>query len=353
MAFHIDPTPPQSENRLLAPLPSRPENIARLKIFLAGCEAYFDDHFGCRRVLVMWHNKLKWSLFRESNARSVLVGTDGWMFLSSGQMIEHFHGALQFTEKQLNDWQKLLEHRRDWLARHGIQYIFVLAPDKHSIYPEYLPAWLKDLGGRTKADQFVAYMKAHSTVEVLDLRPLLLAAKKSAPVYLKTDTHWNQFGAFITCEDVIQTLAQRELPGLVPVALESFERTNRITAGGDLANLLGIRAGMAESNAVFFTPKPELPALETSDPAGEHYRDMAFASNPHGSGLAVVYQDSFGRCWVPFLGYHFGRVEFYFQYELDGARLEPNKPVVVINEMLERMFNTTDPEELMTHDNLR
>jgi hypothetical protein len=187
-------------------------------------------------------------------------------------------------------------------------------------------------------------------VEVLDLRPALLAAKKTAPVYLKTDTHWNQLGAFIACENVIQTLARHQLPGLVPVALDSFDRTNRLAAGGDLVNLRGIRISMAESNAVFFTPKTNLPPLETVIPTGERVKDLAIAKNSQGSGLAMVYTDSFGRRWIPFLGYQFGEADFFWQYHLDGPLIERRKPVVVINEMLERFFNVTDPRELFSQD---
>jgi len=348
MAFHVDPTSPPSENRLLTPFPPRPDGMAGLKKFLAGWEAYFNDHFGCRKVLVRWHNKLKWSLFKEKSVRNVLVGTDGWMFFSASQMVEHFRGALQFTDQELADWRKLLEHRRDWLAQRGIKYLFVLAPDKQSIYPERLPAWLKNLGGRTKVDQLFAHMRAHSTVEMLDLRPALFAAKKSAPVYLKTDTHWNKFGAFVACEEVVRALAEHQVPGLAPVALDSFDRTNQLVAGGDLARGIGI--SMTESNAVFFTPKPELPVLEIFVPTGEHIKDMAFAKNPQGHGRAMVHTDSFGRRWIPFLGYQFGEADFFWQYHLDGPLIERQKPVVVINEMLERFFNVTDPRELFSKD---
>ena len=352
MVFHFDPTKAQSENRLLAAFPPRPQSVGNVKKFLVGCDSYFNDNFGCRKVLVRWHNKLKWSLFQEKNARDVLVGNDGWFYLSAAWMIENFRGTLQLTEPELQGWQKLLERRRDWLAQRGIKYVFVFAPDKHSIYPEYLPPWLKDLGGRTKADQFFAYMKSHSTVEVLDLRPALLAAKKSAPVYLKTDTHWNQIGSFIACENIVQTLARLQVPGLVSVTLDSFDRTNRIVAGGDLVDMRGICISMAESNAVILTPKPGLPALETFIPTGEHVKDMATAKNPQGHGLAMVYTDSFGRRWISFLGYQFGEADFFWQYQLDGPLIERQKPVVVINEMLERFFNLADPKALYAQDML-
>jgi len=352
MAFHLDPTKPQSENRLLAAFPSRPQNIGGVKKFMAGWEAYFNDHFGCRRCLVMWHNKLMWSLFEDKNARNVLVGPDGWFFISEPWMIEHFRGAMQFTDAQLHDWQKLLEHRRDWLAQRGIKYVFVIAPEKYTIYPEHLPVWLKDLGGRTKSDQFYAYMKAHSTVEVLDLRPMLSAAKKTTPVYLKTDTHWNELGAFLASEELVRALGEHQLPELAPLSLDSFDLTHRLTAGGDLVNIRGIRISMAESNAFFLTPKPSLPVLETFIPTGEHVMDQATAKNPRGHGLAMVYTDSFGRGWISFLSYQFGEADFFWQYHLNGPLIERRKPVVVVNEMVERFFNVMDPMELFAKDAL-
>ena len=348
--FHIDPTSPPSENRLLVEFPPRPHGFADVKQFLAGWERYFGDHFGCRKVLVMWNNKLKWSLFHEKSVRNVLWGTDGWMYFSAAQMIEHYRGALQFSETELSNWQKLLEHRRDWLAKRGIKYIFILAPDKQSVYPENLPAWLQKLGGRTKADQFFAYMQAHSTVEVLDPRPVVLAAKKDAPVYQKTDTHWNSYGAFVAGAEVIRTLAANQLPELAPLALDRFDYTNRLAAGGDMARSLGL--SMTESNAFFFTPKPGLPAVETFEPTGQHIKEMSYAKNPQGHGCAVIYHDSYGRYWVPFLGYDFAEADFFWQYQLDPAFIEKHKPVVVVNEMLERFFNVADPNELSAREAL-
>lgn len=353
VALHIDPATPPSENRLLATRPPAPTaSLAGLKVFFAGWETYFNDHFGCRKTLVTWQNKLKWALFEEKNTRNVLMGDDGWFYASEKRMVENFRGALPLTEPELQAWQKLLERRRDWLAARGIKYLFVFAPDKQTIYPEHLPAWLKNLGGRTKADQFVAYMQSHSTVEVLDLRPVLLAAKSATPIYFKTDTHWNKLGAFIACGAVVGKLAQAGLPGLVPLTTNDFTLTPCLEPGGDLVNLRGIRIAMAESNAIVLAPKPALPELSIFIPKGAHIMDEATANNPLGSGRALVHTDSFGRAWIPFLGYHFHETDFFWQYHLNGPVIEQRKPVVVINEMLERFFNVADPNELAAQDRL-
>ena len=47
---------------------------------------------------------------------NVLVGTEGWMYFSASHMAEYFRGTLPLSERDLDAWRKILEHRRDWLA---------------------------------------------------------------------------------------------------------------------------------------------------------------------------------------------------------------------------------------------
>jgi len=349
--FHLDPTRAPVENRLASEFPQWPHSLAGLKPFLAAIEAYFDDHFGCRNCLVMWHNKLNWTLFKTKENHEALVGREGWLYYADGQMVEHFRGILQFSDPELAGWKKLLERRRDWLAQRGIQYIFVIAPDKQSVYPEYLPDWLKNAGGKTKLDQFLDYMRVtHSTVQILDLRPALRTGKKFTSVYQKTDTHWNNLGAFFAYTNLICTLAEHQLPGLKPVSLDQFNHTNLFGPGGDLTHILGI--SQTESNLVSMDPGHELPAVEIFKPTGVHVKDMCYAKNSQGRGRAIVYHDSFGRYWTRFLGYHFGEVDFFWQYNLNPTVIEQQKPVIVINEMLERFFNLADLKALSDQDAL-
>ncbi len=349
--FHFDYAPAPNEKRLLAAFPKLEPGVGGLKKYLAGLEAYFNDHFGCRKCLVLWNNKWKWELFRDQSLRhESIVGRDGWLYLAECQMVEHYRGVLQLTPQDLSDWQMLLERRRDWLAQRGIKYIFVIAPDKPSIYPEFLPLWLTKVRPETKLDQFFAYMRAHSTVEVLDLRAPLIAARKIAPTYFQTGTHWNQFGAFESYQDLIKALSKDQLPGLMPVPLESFDLTNRLEPGSDLADFLGLT--LTESNAVHLIPKPGLPPLETSVVPRDKPGPL-FTKNPQARGCAIVFQDSFGRYWAPFLGYNFGEVGYVWQYNFDPALIEKKNPMVIISEMVERNFNVTDPGKLQAGETLK
>jgi alginate O-acetyltransferase complex protein AlgJ len=347
--FHFDHARQPNEKRLLATFPKLAPGVDGLRKYLAGLDAYFSDHFGCRKLLVSWHNKLKWKLFHDVTVRNVLIGRDGWFFLADKQMVEHQRGVRQFTPEELRDWQTLLERRRDWLAQRGIKFLFVVAPDKASIYPDELPAWMTKVRPETKLDQFTAHMRTHSTVEILDLRESLCAARQIAPTYLKTDTHWNLFGSFVGYQELVKALS-RQLPGIQPVPLDSFERQTSLGSGGDLVNMLGIRAG--DSNYVSFTPKTNLPPLKLHLPPEKLPKDPMFSDNPQAAGDAIIFHDSFANSWVPFLAYNFRHVDYVWQYELDVKTIEREKPTVIIVEMFELFFNVTDPKELMRKDAL-
>ena len=56
-------------------------------------------------------------------------------------------------------WRTAIEGRRDWLAERGVRYVFGLAPNKPSIYPEMLPNHIRRRRGRTRMDRFKEYLE--------------------------------------------------------------------------------------------------------------------------------------------------------------------------------------------------
>jgi hypothetical protein len=301
---------------------------------------------------------LKLHLFKDRSVYKVVVGRNGWLYWGELQMVDHFLGLARFSPPQLESWRLLLERRRDWLARQGIQYLVVIPPDKQTVYPDQLPAWLANAAPphrETKLDQFLAYLHAHSTVEILDLRPALIAARKEAPTYLLNDSHWNSFGGFVACQELIKTLSRR-LPGLPPLNLADFQWTNVPSTGGDLAQMIGLAD--PEKNYFRFQPGPTLPGLHTNgDLTLKTAWGMARVLTVENPGSlpqsAVIFHDSFGLAWQQFLGYDFKRVVFeYENHDFNRELIRANSPTVVVNEMLERYFNTHDPDEMLAKDAL-
>src|ERR1017187_11022179 len=74
----------------------------------------------------------------------------------------------------------------------------------------------------SKLQQLADYMKTHSTVEFIDLTQSLTDAKKIRVEYLKTDTHWNSFGAFVAYQTLAQALT-RQFPELQPLPADTYD----------------------------------------------------------------------------------------------------------------------------------
>src|SRR5205814_1172135 len=104
-----------------------------------------------------------------------------------------------------------LLRRRDYLATRGIGYIVTVAPEKFSIYPEYLPPWVAR-APRTRFDRVAHALASIPGLNFIDLRPALTAAKAGERVYYMTDSHWNYLGASVAYLNLMREV-QRVAPG--------------------------------------------------------------------------------------------------------------------------------------------
>jgi len=152
---------------------------------------------------------------------------------------------------------------------------------------------------------------------------------------------------------LVEELADQQLLKVEPMPLDAFESTNRLAPPGDMIPFAGV--DLLESNAVFFSPKPFTPHLETITRILSGHTETKVTRNPNALGSAVLYHDSFGDYWIPFLGYNFGQV--YYLYNnmfksqfMDAKFLEQEKPAVVMVEVVERFFNVANPKELLAEE---
>ena len=84
-----------------------------------------------------------------------------------------------FTKEELNDFARSLTKIDDWLKNRGIEYLYIIAPNKHTIYFEHLPDYIKKINDKSAMDQLMSIQK-HTNVNVLDLRDCLFDEKKAS-----------------------------------------------------------------------------------------------------------------------------------------------------------------------------
>ena len=89
----------------------------------------------------------------------------------------------------------------------NINYIISIYPNKHTIYSELLPNYLTSgiLDTCSFYDQFKTAM-AYNSLPFLDLRDSINSQKNVMTLYRRTDTHYNQMGAYFAYRSMMYQL---------------------------------------------------------------------------------------------------------------------------------------------------
>jgi len=264
------------------------------------------------------------------------------MYFGSERSIDDTLGQISLGENRLQIWGMLLQNRKDWFERQGIRYLFFIAPDKQSIYPEYLPEpYRKRASAHKRMDQLMDYLKRYTDVPIVDLRPILIDAKRRQPVYYRTDTHWNWYGgwtAYQALMDVIEPWfpdIDRLKDDRIDVAEISFE-------SGDLAARFGSTGTFRETEKAVWVPHP------CSKKVQRVFNELSYIKKcPQAGRRVLVLHDSYFNAIEPFLSETFG-VSMYLwkkypemeSYDHEWVRqiIAEYRPDLVIEERAERFL---------------
>jgi hypothetical protein len=335
-----------NEFRNPAKFPAVALHPAALASFPGGFEAWFDDHIALRRPLIRSHSVVRVGVFGLSPHHSVLVGEDGWLYRGSNEAIACYRRDDPFTEDELAAWRAHLESVRDGLAKVGVGFSFLIAPEKSSIHPEHMPPRLAPVSGRpSRCDQLVEYLGARSTLDVIDPRAALLAGKRGEDVYFPTGVHWNEVGAHIAYLETLPRIA-RSVAGLVPHPREAFEES----AGIDREEDLGRRIELGEWYGAYgpVLTLPGAPPIQVDPPRLDLLGGPVVYTNPAGPATRlVVLRDSFADNLAPYLSLHFGKVTLlgtrFIPPEKLADRLLQERPTFVLFELDELELVMRDP----------
>ena len=332
-----DGADPAAENRELAAFPRFEPTWRSVATFGPALGAWFDDHFGFRALLVRWYGETRLFGLGVSPSAAVAKGRDGWFFYADDKAIEDFANDPPMDPEAIDNWVRALVAARDWLKARGIAYIFTIAPDKHVIYAGEMPHTLVKVAPVSRTDQLIVAAR-DAGIEAVDPRPELFAAKPDERLYQKTDTHWNDRGAFLAYRQIID--AVRAIRPDVPPAWgrDDFRPETRTIAGMDLAGMMGLTRALTEDDLRLVPRRPR--HARVIEPAGAEptAEEGRLVTVIPGSTLprALVIRDSFGSRLVPFLSEHFSRAVYLWQNDFLPDDVLREKPDVVIQEIVGR-----------------
>jgi hypothetical protein len=274
---------------------------------------WFEDRIGLRNTLVEIGAQLNLEILRVSTNRDVLIGNGGWLFWTDYEkkpavMMLDLQGELRLQSTEITSINSNLHSIADAFARCGKTALITVVPNKQSIYRENLlpeskvfPSRLDDLLG--KLDPFARSI-------ILDAREPLRRAKETQglPLYFKTDSHWNELGAFVVYRGIVERL---ERVGAIYrpelASLNHYDMKWEPFAGGDLSVQMLQAPWLFSDDTVHLLPKPTLPGAQ------QVYVDQIHSiyQNDRGQGRLMLMGDSFSALLKRFLSHHFKEVDHH------------------------------------------
>ncbi len=349
--FIKTPEIPAYENRKRADFPHIHLKKNDLKLLPDQLEIYLNDRIGFRDKLMQMQIWLDRDLFQGSSSNKVAIGPQGWLFLKEQTPFDQPHPLPELFEKQVQDWCDEIARRQNWLENRGRHYVLLIAPDKHTIYPEELPKcyqyWVKN----SLLDALIQKAKSRH-LHVVDLRENLLAIKNEKQVYCKFDTHWNDEATWLASHSLLQQF-QQWYPQIDNPSRSEFYMKIEPFAQFDLYRQLGYSEVASEpyitihkkQSSGFVRESIELPAKDLSRfltylPASRSKsQNIAKPAKPRVLFLHTSFGARILPIWQESLPELINIPTIWFPKEL----IEQYSPDIVCEEIVERMLKLPVP----------
>jgi alginate O-acetyltransferase complex protein AlgJ len=289
---------------------------------------YFSNHFFLRDRGVIWINEIL-SHFGSRTFHDVLVGKNGWLYLTDEDNLSYYQCDQPFTPAELERIVARVKDLRDFSRENGAEFVLLIAPDKESIYPEYLPDGIQKSGKTCRLDQALQTLK-EAGLGAPDLRVPLREQKTKSQVYFKTDTHWNDTGAFLVYQTIFSDLKKR-FP-TAEIWTPSDFKPSLEEKSGDLAHLIPLLRPITETTMVLEPARERKAVVSQGGDTKTMVSESGISSNPN----AVIFRDSFFMGLLPFFAESFNRAVYRWSFDFDHDLIRTEKPNLVIYELAER-----------------
>ena len=159
---------------------------------------------------------------------------------------------LKAFRNRVNTYLKNFRKRAD---RNDVDIIYVLIPNKTSLYPEYLVDDTKQENYKTRYEQIVESLQMTDVV-TLDMRPVFEAEKaKGSKLYYDTDSHITEYAGYLVYKAICDEMAKRFPTAAARDLATEFTSEEKTFTGGDVIGHLGIDPTHVSEKATVYTPK--------------------------------------------------------------------------------------------------
>ena len=314
-------------NQALARRPALRDAEGKLNAeYPAQMARYLEDNYFLRQDMITAWSALNDRVLHTSISDSVIRGTDGWLYFAD--TLDDYTGLGPMERRDLFSAARNLSLMREYCEGLGARFLFTIAPNKNSLYPEHMPCF-SSLGGGRNAAGLTAGL-AEEGVPYLDL--FTVFREQDETLYFTQDSHWNSKGAALAADAVCRELGETSDYFAGPFSPEADHKS-------DLYDMLYPAGRALETDQKY---DGELNFTYDSPIRGPDSLTI-MTSGASGGGSLVMFRDSFGNLLYPYLADHFAsalfsrstyRVNLAQQREADFVVLElveRNLPYLIQN----------------------
>ena len=217
--------------------------------------------------------------------------------------------------------------------RSDVDIIYVLIPNKVSVYPEKLAEGTVQENYKTRYEQVVESLQMTSAVTI-DMRAVFEEEKeKGSKLYYDTDSHLTEYGGYLVYKAICDELTKRFPTAAARDLASDFTSEEKVLKGGDVIRHLLLTSDSITETATLYTPKFSLKMGNEDEriatASGYIYKfdkyasedsmllatgvdtldyKLLFATNRKDLPCALIYRDSFASGFADILCERFNRV---------------------------------------------
>ena len=279
---------------------------------------YIADRFAFRQEMVTAWSAINAKVFSGSVEEQVILGSDGWLYYR--ETLDDYLGR-GMSDEELEYAARNLALMQEYAENQGAAFVFTIAPNKNSLYPEHMPTYYPKGHDGSNAERLPALLEQYG-VNYVDL---FEAFRNEEVLYFSTDSHWNAQGAALAADHILSGLGMES-------SYFSGSFINPVSHRGDLYEMLYPAGTMTE-------PDPQLSSgfsyICENDPNGGNAITINTTAEGR-EGTLLCWRDSFGISLYPYLAENFGAATFSRASAYDLNQIETLGADTVIIELVER-----------------
>ena len=266
------------------------------------------------------------------------------------ETIDDFLGRGLFDDNQLDRMRLGAENLQRQLDDAGLstKLVIFVSPNHGTIYPETMPDFLAEQkeSDNSRLKQLTELFRG-SVVKFINPYDRLMKEKENYFIYNRTDTHWNELGAYFGYCELFDYIGET-FPAAKPRPMEDFNIYQANVNGGDIIPMFPFDQNLIIENTYVVRIKEssvrELHRDDTNEIAYQEGRYHAFQEYNRSAAAEqptiLMYRDSFSISMMSPIAETSKRVIFHnmWDYNIDMDYVKSVNPDFIVVQRVERIL---------------